>query len=68
MKDYIKINGLVGKKDEKFTEEELDRFITEFLNWIESQGLYYAGSWKMKSDDEVVKEHEALDKSNLSKI
>ena len=49
-KDIIDINIAVSREDGK--EIDLDRFLDDFIEWIESKKLLVAGSYEYHKEEE----------------
>ena len=53
-KTYLDIDGLIYKKGHpELTREDANKFLDDFIDFIETTDYYFAGSVGLLSDDEL---------------
>lgn len=53
MAEHLKIEGIICSDDIKF---DIDKFTDEFIDWIESKGLYFGGGLTPLDSDKKTEE------------
>lgn len=53
MNEHLKIEGIICSDDIKF---DVDKFTDEFIDWIESKGLYFGGGLTPLDSDKKTEE------------